>query len=120
MEKYKNKDHVKKLIRAINGRVKLDARKHAVRFESRTSLEDAHKAFEELDNQVHIAHNCYIGKNTIIGAKTAIAGSTKIGDDCLIGGGCVIVDNLQIEKNVKHDIIAFLTSITERVGKEAK
>ena len=27
---------------------------------------------------------------------------------------------LQIEKNVKHDIIAFLTSITERVGKEAK
>jgi len=27
---------------------------------------------------------------------------------------------LQIERKVKHDIIAFLTSITERVGKEAK
>ena len=27
---------------------------------------------------------------------------------------------LQIEEKVKHDIIAFLTSITERVGKEAK
>ena len=27
---------------------------------------------------------------------------------------------LEIEKNVKHDVIAFLTSITEKVGKEAK
>ena len=27
---------------------------------------------------------------------------------------------LQIEEKVKHDVIAFLTSITERVGKEAK
>ena len=27
---------------------------------------------------------------------------------------------LQIEEKVKHDIIAFLTSITEQVGKEAK
>ncbi len=27
---------------------------------------------------------------------------------------------LDIEKNVKHDVIAFLTSITEKVGKEAK
>ena len=27
---------------------------------------------------------------------------------------------LQLEDKVKHDIIAFLTSITERVGKEAK
>ena len=27
---------------------------------------------------------------------------------------------LQIEEKVKHDIIAFLTSITERTGKEAK
>ena len=27
---------------------------------------------------------------------------------------------LQIEKNVKHDVIAFLTSITEKVGKDAK
>ncbi len=27
---------------------------------------------------------------------------------------------LEIEKKVKHDVIAFLTSITERVGKEAK
>ena len=27
---------------------------------------------------------------------------------------------LQIESKVKHDIIAFLTSITEKVGKEAK
>ena len=27
---------------------------------------------------------------------------------------------LEIEKNVKHDVIAFLTSITERAGKEAR
>ena len=27
---------------------------------------------------------------------------------------------LEIEKNVKHDVIAFLTSITEKVGKEAR
>ena len=27
---------------------------------------------------------------------------------------------LQIEDKVKHDVIAFLTSITEKVGKEAK
>ena len=27
---------------------------------------------------------------------------------------------LEIEKDVKHDVIAFLTSITEKVGKEAK
>ena len=27
---------------------------------------------------------------------------------------------LEIEKRVKHDVIAFLTSITEKVGKEAK
>ena len=27
---------------------------------------------------------------------------------------------LEIEKKVKHDVIAFLTSITEKVGKEAK
>ena len=26
----------------------------------------------------------------------------------------------EIEKKVKHDVIAFLTSITEKVGKEAK
>ena len=27
---------------------------------------------------------------------------------------------LDIEKNVKHDVIAFLTSITEKAGKEAR
>lgn len=54
----------------------------------------------KLDNQVHIAHNCYVGSHTVIAGCTGIAGSTHIGAHCMIGGGVGIGDHVTIADEV--------------------
>lgn len=54
----------------------------------------------KLDNQVHIAHNCYVGPHTVIAGCTGIAGSTHIGARCMIGGGVGIGDHVTIADEV--------------------
>ena len=50
----------------------------------------------KIDNQVQIAHNCFIGANTIIAGCTGIAGSAIIGKNCMIGGGAMIKGHIKI------------------------
>ena len=50
----------------------------------------------KLDNQIQIAHNCFIGAHTAIAACVGIAGSTKIGKGCRIGGAAMIGGHLTI------------------------
>lgn len=54
----------------------------------------------KLDDQVHIAHNCWIGARTVIAGCTGVAGSSRIGRDCMIGGGVGIGDHVTIADGV--------------------
>jgi len=57
-----------------------------------TVIEDGVK----IDNQVQIAHNCFVGTNSIIAGCTGIAGSAIIGKNCMIGGGALIKGHIKI------------------------
>jgi UDP-3-O-[3-hydroxymyristoyl] glucosamine N-acyltransferase len=54
----------------------------------------------KLDNQIQIAHNCYIGAYTAIAACVGIAGSAKIGRYCSIGGAAMIHGHITIVDHV--------------------
>lgn len=54
----------------------------------------------KLDNQIQIAHNCYIGAHTAIAGCVGIAGSTKIGKFCAIGGAAMINDHITIADKI--------------------
>jgi len=43
-------------------------------------------ARSNLDNLVHVGHNCTIGKRSFLAAQVGLAGMAHIGDDCLVGG----------------------------------
>ena len=43
-------------------------------------------AQSNLDNLVHVGHNCTIGKRSFLAAQVGLAGLAHIGDDCLVGG----------------------------------
>ncbi|CAK0767077.1 UDP-3-O-(3-hydroxymyristoyl)glucosamine N-acyltransferase [Gammaproteobacteria bacterium] len=63
----------------------------------RGALEDT--VIEEdvrIDNQVQVAHNCYIGAHTAIAGCVGIAGSAKIGRRCTIAGAVGIAGHLEI------------------------
>ncbi|CAK0765964.1 UDP-3-O-(3-hydroxymyristoyl)glucosamine N-acyltransferase [Gammaproteobacteria bacterium] len=63
----------------------------------RGTLEDT--VIEEdvrIDNQVQIAHNCYIGAHTAIAGCVGIAGSARIGRRCTIAGAAGIAGHLEI------------------------
>ncbi len=63
----------------------------------RGTLEDT--VIEEdvrIDNQVQIAHNCFIGAHTAIAGCVGIAGSARIGRRCTIAGAVGIAGHLDI------------------------
>lgn len=67
-----------------------------------------------IDNQVHIAHNCYIGKNTAIAGCCGLAGSTIIGANCTLGGCVGVAGQLEICDDVHFTGMTMVTkSITE-------
>lgn len=49
-----------------------------------------------IDDHVHIAHNCYIGKGTNITACAEISGSVRIGEEVWIGPNVSIMQKLKI------------------------
>jgi len=53
-----------------------------------------------IDNQVQIAHNCYIGAHTAIAGCVGIAGSAKIGRNCTVAGAAGISGHLEVCDNV--------------------
>lgn len=48
------------------------------------------------DNQVHIAHNCFIGENALITAAAELSGGVKIGVNCWIGPNATLIQKITI------------------------
>jgi UDP-3-O-[3-hydroxymyristoyl] glucosamine N-acyltransferase len=67
----------------------------------------------KIDDQVHIAHNCFIGNNTIITACVEISGSVTIGEDCWIGPNCSIIQKVIIGDNTTIGIGSIVTKDIE-------
>jgi UDP-3-O-[3-hydroxymyristoyl] glucosamine N-acyltransferase len=63
----------------------------------------------KIDDQVHIAHNCYISKNTVIAAGAIFSGSVKIGKNCWIGLGCTIIQKVDVGENSTIGMGAIVT-----------
>lgn len=81
----------------------------------RGALEDTViKTGVKIDNQVQIAHNCYIGEHTAVAGCVGISGSTRIGKRCMLGGGSGIAGHLEICDNV---IITGFSMVTKSVRK---
>ncbi|MBU26001.1 MAG: UDP-3-O-(3-hydroxymyristoyl)glucosamine N-acyltransferase [Gammaproteobacteria bacterium] len=67
----------------------------------------------KLDNQVHIAHGCYIGARTAIAGYVALAGGTVIGSDVTVGGMTGFTGHLSVCDKVHIGANALVTqSIT--------
>jgi UDP-3-O-[3-hydroxymyristoyl] glucosamine N-acyltransferase len=58
----------------------------------------------KIDDQVHIAHNCFIGSKTIITACSELSGGVKIGDSCWLGPNSSIIQKVSLGNNVKVGI----------------
>lgn len=71
----------------------------------------------KIDDQVFIAHNCYIGKNTIICACAEISGSVTMGNNCWIGPNASIIQNVFIGSNAT---VGIGTVITKNVNNQEK
>jgi len=71
----------------------------------------------KIDDQVFIAHNCYIGSNTVITASSEISGSVKIGEYCWIGPNSSIIQKVKIGNKVT---IGIGTVVTSDVGDNKK
>lgn len=69
-----------------------------------------------IDNQVHIAHNCYIDEGTAIAGCTGIAGSTYIGKRCTIGGHVAIAGHLTIGDDVHFNGATDVTKSIQAAG----
>src|SRR5258705_1343625 len=52
----------------------------------------------QLDNMVHVGHNCDIGERVVIAAQTGITGSVVIEDDAVIGGQVGFGDDTRVQK----------------------
>ena len=75
-----------------------------------TVIEDGVK----LDNQIQVAHNCFIGAHTVIAGCVGIAGSARIGRGCQIGGAAMIAGHLTIADGCAiGPATVVVTSITE-------
>ncbi|MFK5975004.1 MAG: UDP-3-O-(3-hydroxymyristoyl)glucosamine N-acyltransferase [Sulfurovum sp.] len=67
----------------------------------------------KIDDQVHIAHNCFIGENTLITACAEISGSVHIGKNCWIAPNVSIIQKVHIGDNVTIGIGAIVTKDIE-------
>ncbi len=70
----------------------------------------------KIDNQVQIAHNCYIGEYTAIAACTGISGSTHIGKRCMLGGGSGFGGHLTICDDAVFTGFAFVSKSVNKPG----
>ncbi len=50
----------------------------------------------QLDDQVHVGHNCQIGANTILCAQVGLSGSVKLGQKVILAGQVGIADGIEI------------------------
>jgi UDP-3-O-[3-hydroxymyristoyl] glucosamine N-acyltransferase len=48
------------------------------------------------DDQVHIAHNCWVGARTLVTACVELSGSVVVGADCWIGPNAAVRDGVEI------------------------
>jgi len=69
------------------------------------------------DDQVHIAHNCYIDKNTIITACVEISGSVEIGKNCWLGPNSSVIQKIKLGNNVTIGIGTIVTKDIEKNNK---
>jgi len=58
-------------------------------------------AGSKLDDQVHVAHNCYVGKGVILCGQVGMAGSSTVLDYSIIGGKTAITNDIVIGKQCK-------------------
>lgn len=70
----------------------------------------------KIDDQVFIAHNCYIGTNTIIIASAQLSGSVVVGRNCWIGPNSSIIQKIQIGDKVTIGIGAVVTKNIDNNG----
>lgn len=78
-----------------------------------TVLQDGVK----IDNQIQIAHNCYIDSHTAVAACVGIAGSVTIGKFCFIGGAAMINDHVTIADRVYISAGTFVLKSIKQVGR---
>lgn len=67
----------------------------------------------KIDDQVFIAHNCFIGKNTVVIACAEISGSVTIGQNCWLAPNSTIIQKVKIGDNVTIGIGAVVTKNIE-------
>ena len=53
----------------------------------------------ELDNMVHVGHNCRIGRHVVVAAQTGFSGGVVVDDYAVIGGQVGIGDKARIESH---------------------
>lgn len=53
----------------------------------------------QIDNLVHIAHNCHIGKNTILPGQVGLAGSVVLGKNVVLSGQAGVSEGVHMGDN---------------------
>ena len=53
----------------------------------------------KIDDQVHVAHNCFIGDKTIITACAELSGGVKVGKSCWLGPNSSIIEKVKLGDN---------------------
>ncbi len=71
----------------------------------------------KIDDQVHIAHNCFIDEKTIITAQVILSGSVTIGKKCWIGPNASLIQKIKIEDNV---LIGMGATVTKNIPRNSK
>jgi UDP-3-O-[3-hydroxymyristoyl] glucosamine N-acyltransferase len=68
----------------------------------------------KIDNQVQIAHNCFVGAHSVICGCTGMAGSARLGRYCSVGGGVGIIGHVSIADHTVISARSFVNrAITE-------
>lgn len=68
----------------------------------------------KIDNQVQIAHNCFVGAHSVLCGCSAMAGSARLGRYCSVGGGAGIIGHVSIADHTVISAMSFVNrAITE-------
>lgn len=70
----------------------------------------------KLDDQVHIAHGCFIGERTALAGCVALAGSTRLGADVTVGGMTGFTGHLSVCDKVHIGANALVTKSINIAG----
>lgn len=63
----------------------------------------------QIDDHVHVAHNCSIGKGSILTAGVVLSGSVSIGSDCWLAPNATVINGITIGNEVKVGLAARIT-----------